>query len=277
MTTDHDVKVHDTEFLRHGDRPLLARVYQPAGDGPFPLVVDVHGGAWTRNDRTNNVDTASYLARHGIVTVSLDFRMPPEAPYPASLADINFGIRWLKAHAREFKGTAGKVGALGTSSGGHQVLLAGMRPFESRYAAIKRPETEGFDATLAFVISGWGVLDPLHRYGMAKQQGKTELVASHDEFWRTEAAMAEGRPMGILERGEQGKIPPAFLIQGTEEEWTSSDQVNQLAAAYRKGGGEAEVAFYEGAGHGFIRGNPQSPSSLKALGDIKTFILKHGV
>lgn len=48
----YDIEVEDIEYLRHGERPLLARVYRPRGKGPFPLIVDVHGGAWCRKNRT---------------------------------------------------------------------------------------------------------------------------------------------------------------------------------------------------------------------------------
>ena len=53
----YDIEVRDVEYLRHADTPLLARVYKPLGKGPFPLIVDVHGGAWCRKDRTSDVAT----------------------------------------------------------------------------------------------------------------------------------------------------------------------------------------------------------------------------
>src|SRR5215212_4877108 len=113
----YEIEVTDVEYLRHGDKPLLARVYQPRGEGPFPLIVDVHGGAWCRKDRMSDVTTDEALARSGAVAVSLDFRMPPEAKYPASLQDINYAVRWCKANAGKFGARADKVALLGVSSG----------------------------------------------------------------------------------------------------------------------------------------------------------------
>src|SRR5690349_16259731 len=49
--TRHEIDVADVEYIRHGDKPLLARVYKPRGAGPFPLVIDLHGGAWCNKDR----------------------------------------------------------------------------------------------------------------------------------------------------------------------------------------------------------------------------------
>src|SRR5438552_16726589 len=120
----HDIVIEDVECQRQGGRALLARLYRPVGTGPYPAVVQVHGGAWTSKDRTDNDFIAKALAESGILVASIDFRMPPEAAYPASLADINLGVRWLKARARQYGSRPGWVGLFGTSSGRHQVLLA---------------------------------------------------------------------------------------------------------------------------------------------------------
>ena len=55
--TRYEIDVKDVEYLRHGDKPLLARIYQPRGAGPFPVIIDLHGGAWTKKDRTSDVAT----------------------------------------------------------------------------------------------------------------------------------------------------------------------------------------------------------------------------
>src|SRR5262245_12818044 len=122
-----EYQVEDLEYQRQNGKPILARLYRPQGKGPFPAVCEVHGGAWTGGDRLNNVDIAKALAADGVVVLSLDFRMPPEAPYPTAVADVNLGIRWLKAHATEFGSTPERVGGLGTSSGGHLLLLNVLR------------------------------------------------------------------------------------------------------------------------------------------------------
>src|SRR5215831_16139580 len=171
----HDVRIEDVEYQRQGGRAVLARLYRPSGIGPFPAALQVHGGAWVNKDRTDNDFMAKALAESGILVASIDFRMPPEAPYPASLADINLATRWLKANAGEYRCRADWVGSFGTSSGGHQALLAALRPDDERYAALWLPDGPAIDARVAFVISGWGVLDPLLRYRLAEAAGNTEL------------------------------------------------------------------------------------------------------
>jgi acetyl esterase len=112
----------DVVYQQQGEREFLARVYQPDGPGPFPTVVDVHGGAWRVGDRHQNAVIHMAMSAAGILVLALDFRQSQDAQYPASILDINLGVRWAKANARTFNGTD-RIGGLGSSSGGHQILL----------------------------------------------------------------------------------------------------------------------------------------------------------
>lgn len=268
--------VRDLVYQRHEGKERLARLYQPAGTGPFPSVVQVHGGAWNSKDRTDGQNAALDFARAGILVLSIDFRNAPEAPYPASLQDINYGIRWLKAHCAEFGSSPERVGAYGTSSGGHQVLLAAIRPDDTRYRALPLPEAPAVDARLAFVISGWGVLSPLDRYNLAKAQGKLDLVKSHETFFRDEETQREATPALAIERGEKVYLPPALVFQGTKDEWTSVELAEKLAGAYRRAGGTMDLLLVEGERHTFVNEHPFAPNSVKTMEAVHAFIKKHG-
>jgi acetyl esterase/lipase len=210
-----EIETRDLEFLRHGDTPLLARLYQPKGAGPFPALIDVHGGAWASGDRLNNAPLDEALARSGIAVLAIDFRMPPAHRYPASIADIHFAIRWLKAHAREFGSRRELMSALGTSSGAHQLLLAALKPRDPRYAGLRLDEAPDEEARLPYIVLCWPISDPLARYRMVKGTGNSRLVEAHDAYWASEAEMAEGNPLLILERGEAiTPLPPAIVVQG---------------------------------------------------------------
>jgi acetyl esterase/lipase len=91
------------------------------GPGPFPAVLEIHGGAWTSGDRTDNGARDEALATAGIVVVAIDFRLGTESPYPASIADVNYATRWLKRHASDFNAFSDPIGGLGFSSGGHMI------------------------------------------------------------------------------------------------------------------------------------------------------------
>src|SRR5258707_13208197 len=150
-----EIEVPDLEYQRVGGAPVLARLYRPIGEGPFPALIEVHGGAWASGDRLNNAPLDEALARSGIVVLAIDFRMPPEHRYPASIADVNLATRWLKAHAGEFGSRRDLVGGLGTSSGGHQLLLSVLKPEDPRYAALPLADAPGEDARLPYLVLCW--------------------------------------------------------------------------------------------------------------------------
>src|SRR5262245_2723237 len=165
----YEIKVEDVEYLRHGGTPLLARLYRPHGPGPFPIMVELHGGAWCRSDRLADKVIHEPLARSGVIVAALDWRQPPVAPYPASFQDIHYGIRWLKARAAELGSRPDLVGSMGNSSGGHQAMLLAMRPFDARYAALPLSvASPAPDATVRCVILCSPVIDPIGRYRYAK-------------------------------------------------------------------------------------------------------------
>jgi acetyl esterase/lipase len=274
--SSYEFLLKDIVYQRAGGKERLARLYQPAGTGPFPAVLQVHGGAWNAKNRTDGQNAALNLAEAGIVVLAVDFRNGPEAPYPASLQDINYGIRWLKAHAGEFGSSAGQVGAYGTSSGGHQILLAAIRPDDPRYRALPLTEAPDVDAKLAFVVSGWGVLFPLERYKLAKAKGDEKLAQDHDRFFGSEDAQIEATPALIIERGEKVYLPPALVFQGTKDQWTTVELAQRFAADYRKAGGNIDLLLLDGARHTFLNEHPFDPNSVKALNTMIAFIKQQG-
>ena len=267
-----DFGVRDVVYQRHGGVPRLARIYQPAGAGPFPVVVLVHGGAWNSKDRTDGQYTALELANNGVVVVAIDFRNAPEAPYPASLQDINLAVRWAKANAKSFRSSPDRVGLYGTSSGGHQALLAAIRPDDPRYRALALENAPSVDAKVAFVIAGWAVLYPWDRLQLAKAQGKADMIKSHATFFKDEATHLEATPTLILERGEPVDLPPAMQFQGTADEWTSVAQAERLLAAYRARGGEMMLHLAEGERHTYLNEHPFIPNSVTTFAALVAFV-----
>jgi acetyl esterase/lipase len=262
-TRDYDVE--DVEYLRHGDKPLLARVFIPHGEGPFPALVECHGGAWCLSNRLTERLRHEAMASQGIVSIALDFRSGNEDPYPASVADINYAVRWAKANARKLKTRPDLVGLSGQSSGGHLAMLVAMRPHDPRYAAIPVPGAT-HDAGVRCVVMSWPVINPLSRYRHAKRslgspnpaEWPKSIIPRHDSYWGSEANMAEGNPMLALERGEKVETPPAIWFQGqgdtvhdykdVESDFPGNEP-QRFVANYRKAGGEIALEYIDAERH----------------------------
>jgi acetyl esterase len=271
--TRYEIESADVEYLRHGAQALQARIYRPKGKGPFPAVVEAHGGAWTSGDRLNNQALDEGVARRGIIVVALDFRMPPDGPYPAGIADMNFGVRWLKARAATLGSRPDLVGGLATSSGAHQLLLNALKPRDPRYAVLPFTGAPPGDASLAYIALCWPIVDPLARYRMAKERGVERLVQAHDSYFLGgEASMEEGNPQRLVERGEKLLLPPAIYIQGTADDNVTPDMAERFVASYRRAGGAVELHKYDGQPHTFIAKDPNSAASLDAIDKIADFI-----
>mgnify|MGYP003312504128 CR=1 FL=1 len=281
-TQTFDVDIADLEYLRHGDTPLLLRLFKPKGDGPFPIMLELHGGAWVRGDRLNGNAANEAMAKNGVIVAALDFRT--QVPYPASLADIHYAVRWAKTQAASWNGNPDRIGAMGTSSGAHQAMLLGMRPNDPRYAALPGPEGAGdVDGTLDCVIMVSPVIDPLGRYLYAKglrqdctpPSGMGERTpAMHEQYWVTEEAMAEGAPARILEGGEKTAQPPTLALRRSYEAAHPRPDFDEFIEQYRKAGGPIVVTIFEGEGEGLLS-NLSSDVAKQTLEEMTEFVYKH--
>lgn len=287
-TQSRVLEVQDVEYLRHGDKPLLARVFKPQGRGPFPAIVQVHGGAWCEMDRQRDSALDISVALSGVVVVAIDFRMPPAVFYPAPLADINYAVRWLKMRAGELGTRADLVGIMGTSSGGHQAMLTALRPRDPRYAAIALPgSATSLNADVRCAVLCYPVLNPVERFQYAKalandssdfaQWYSKRQVPRNLQYWQTEEAMSEGSPVLIMERGEPVHKPPVLWVQSTGDKAHPRSSNEQFVALYRKAGGVAETELFEEKEADFLTFDPSSPAARGATTRITEFIHRHVV
>lgn len=268
-----EIDVEDVTYLKHGEKVLLARLYKPRGEGPFPVMIDLHGGAWCNGDRTNDTVLSEALARSGVLVAAIDFRMPPDAAYPGSLADINYAVRWVRANAAKLKARPDRIGYVGISSGGHQGMLAAMRPDDARYASIATSDVPKGDARVQCVVLCWPVIDPLGRYRYGKEAlakggdypaNLKNVIPLHDVFWGSEAQMEEGSPPAILERGEAVEMPPVLYVQGDADRMHPRPHLERFVELYRRRGGSVDLVLYPGEVEGFVTREARSEANKRA-------------
>jgi len=271
-TKKFDIKISETEFRRAPKRVLMARVYQPQGNGPFPVLLDLHGGAWNNKDRGANAMMDESLARSGILVVAIDLTRAPEAPYPSSVQDANYGVRWLKHKAREWNGAPETIGALGSSSGGHEIELCAMRPRDPYYSVHKLAEAPELDATLNYVATRSPVSNPYARFLNAEQLGREEMVRNTKTYFNPWDTIHEGNPQEILDRAEKMTLPPLLIMQGELDDNVRPAVQQKFAESYRAAGGECQYEVFSGCEHLWI--DEPGPQTDRAHEMVKAFIAR---
>lgn len=280
----HEVRVHDAEYARRGAVPLLARVYRPATRGPWPALVDVHGGAWCYCDRTIDVTFAWALASSGMVVVSLDFRQGGEHPFPASVRDVLSGVRFVHRERAALDASDEPLGIIGGSSGGHLALLAAICPDEPEF----REQEDGHadvPATVGYALPLWPIADPLARYrylepllrGFEPRDDDplfepSRLREAHEAHFGDEAAMSRASIPRILRAREHQRLPPIWVAHPEHDRNVTLGMTEELVAAYRAAGGDAELEVFRGVGHAFA--NYPGEAAERCVERMRDFIAR---
>jgi acetyl esterase/lipase len=267
------VKVGEVEYRRTAKgRSLLARVYQPQGKGPFPMVLDLHGGAWSGKDRYANEPMSRAVAESGVVVAAIDMTLAAESPYPASVQDAHYAVRWLKWQAANFNGDPATLGMIGSSTGGHIAELVMMRPRDARYGAIPLPQAPSLDASVLWVAVRSPISDPWARYQQAQKMKRENLIkASHAWFvpWET---IHEANPQEMLERKEALTLRPMLIMQGELDDNVLPAVQEKFAATYRAAGGDCRYELFAKCEHEWT-GRP-GPMTDRAHEMVRQFIAR---
>ncbi len=198
------------DYATFGERKVAMDVFVPEGDGPFPGVLLVHGGGWIGGQRQAFERFAVELAKRDYVVGNIDYRLATEAKFPGAVLDCKAAVRWLRAHADEYRLDPDRIGGVGGSAGGHltgMVATTGHDPEKFEEAQ----NSPGQSAALqAAVLMGAGV-DQVSRVKEAKNQRIENCVIFFGaEFSENPDIYAQGSP--ITHVSEQ--TPPLLFLDG---------------------------------------------------------------
>ena len=268
-----DVAVSDVELRRNAaGRMLMARIYQPKGTGPFPTVLDLHGGAWNRKDRFAEEPMDRALAASGLLVVAVDMTLAPEAPYPACVADANWSVRWLKTKAASWNGDVSKIGLYGSSSGGHVAELLAMRPRDPRYTSIPLAGAPDVDAAVAWVAMRSPISNTFARYENAERRRNESMMNYNKVFFSPWDTIHEANPQEILERGETVALVPFLIMQGALDDNVLPEMQEKFVNTYKAAGGACDYRLFEGSVHEWVAA--AGPQTDKARDVVKEFIAR---
>jgi acetyl esterase/lipase len=268
-----ELEVSEVEFRRNSaGRMLMARIYQPKGPGPFPTILDLHGGAWNGKNRKAEEPMDRALASSGLLVVAIDMTLAPEAPYPACVQDANYGVRWLKANATKWNGDTSKIGIYGSSSGGHVAELIAMRPLDPRYSAIPLEAAPNLDATVAFIATRSPISNTVARYENAEKHNRAGMIKNNKTFFNPWETIHESNPQEILDREEKIAFVPFLIMQGALDDNMPPEAQEKFAKSYKAAGGNIEFHLFENSVHEWVA--EEGPNTDKARETVKQYVAR---
>jgi acetyl esterase/lipase len=246
-STAQSVREHkDVVYATVDGKPLALDLYLPA-PGDAPLLVWVHGGAWSQGTKAQ---FPRHFLEHGIATASIDFRQSTEARFPAQLHDIKAAMRFLRARARTYGYRAEKIAIAGSSSGGHLAALAGVTGGQ-----------QDLEGTLGAHLHESSAVQAIVSYFGASNL--TTILAQSTPFGLNMRRPALVRLLGALpdEAGELARSaspvthvdrldPPLFLLHGDQDPQMPINQAHELHGAYERLGLDVQFRVVHGAAHG---------------------------
>ncbi len=244
--------LRDVDYGGEGKRSQMLDLFVPktdAADKPLPLIVWIHGGAWLGGSK-ENFPALRFLSS-GYAVASLNYRLSPEAIFPAQIEDCKGAIRYLRANAAKNNIDPNRIAVWGSSAGGHLVALVGtsgdVKELEGKVGGNLEVSSR-----VQAVCDWFGPTDFM-------EIGKSPSNMKHNEPTSPESKLIGG---AILENKDKcakaspityvNKDNPPFLIMhGDADPLVPLNQSELLNAALKKAGVDVTFEVIKGAGHGF--------------------------
>lgn len=245
----------DVTYGDAGDRPLRLDIYEPEGARRGTAAILVHGGGWVQGSKSMLAEHARQLARDGFTVFVPEYRLTPEAPWPAQIHDVKRAIRWVRSQAGAFGFDPGKIVLQGHSAGAHLVLLAAGAPDDPR---LDPPEGHGgVSAAAAAVVAVYPPV--LFHLGEIRPSGSLRAGALAGADVSEEAA-ALASPINHVGPG----LPPVMLLHGDTDKVVPVSASLRYAERVREAGGKVDAHIFSGLPHGFAN-HPEMRPMLMAM------------
>jgi acetyl esterase/lipase len=223
------VRVHShLSYAEAGKRNLLD-IYHPyePREGGYPVLLQVHGGAWMIGEKEQQAQPLMFhLAQRGWLCVAINYRLSPQAAFPAHIIDVKKAIAWVRENIREYGGNPDFIAITGGSAGGHLSSLAALTPNRAEW----QPEFEEVDTTVQAAVPFYGIYDFLDRYEVRADMSMEDMIADrvmqctveeNRELWDN------GSPMSHV----NADAPPMFVIQGTHDSLVWVEEAETFVSA----------------------------------------------
>lgn len=235
----------DIEYARPNGYSLLLDLYLPDADSrkAVPVVVWVHGGGWKNGSKENS--KAAWLAKEGFAVVSINYRLTDVAQWPAQINDCREAVRWVRRNASVFGFDPDRIGAWGSSAGGHLVALMGTLPY---------PENESVSSRVRAVCDWYGPTELLTMPPNNVGDGRTEEDVANSNGAKLLGCTVKDCPELAKKASAYYNVSPddaPFLIMhGDEDPGVPIQQSIQFHERLLKAGVPSQFEIVKGAGHG---------------------------
>lgn len=235
------INLLNTVYSSPGGVDLKLDFVRPAGDGPFPLVVCVHGGGWRAGSHTEYKDFQKHMAALGYATASVQYRFAPKHTFPAPLDDVNNAIKFLVDGREKYRVDPARVGLLGGSAGGHLSLLAGL-PEHKDWKVLAIVNVAGPTDLRVFQSTKAG--DAALKGAVTRDSSEllADLLGTPD---RKADVYATASPVTLVRKGG----PAVLTLHGDADDIVPISQAELLHAALKKVGVDETLMRIPGGGH----------------------------
>ncbi len=225
--------------------PLRLRIYRPHGNGPFPLLVFLHGSGFV----LCSLDTHDGMCRNlcagaGCVVVSVDYRLAPEHKFPAPLDDCLFATRWAVEHAADFSADADRVALAGDSAGGNLAAATALRIRDEGGPAL-RGQLLIYPVTDYYTPGTRSYRDNAEGYGLTR-----DTMIWFWDHYLADPAEAANPYASPLRAATVARLPPALVV--TAEFDPLRDEGEDYAARLSAAGVPVRTSRWDGMNHGFF-------------------------
>lgn len=218
---------------------------KPANSGPLPVVVFVHGGGWQNGDKRRGRTLMPFVESGKYAGVSIGYRLSDEATWPAQIHDCKAAIRWIKANAKKYNLDPKRIGATGTSAGGHLVAMLGTTgDLTSLEGSLG--EHSDLSSRVACVVDQYGPTDLLTMGGRHNDPESPESKLVGGPLQDRKDVARNASPTTHVSSDDA----PFLLIHGKDDPVVPFNQSELLAAALKKADVEAVLVPVTGGGHG---------------------------
>ena len=245
-------------YAERDSGPMKADVYVPRGDGPFPGVLVVHGGAWRMGSRSQLGGVAQLLAEHGFTAVAISYRLAPQYKFPAQIDDCKSAVRWMRSNAAAWKIDPEHIGGFGYSAGAHLVSLLGTTSPEDGLEGVSEAATLPSTRLQAIAAGGapcdFRPLPPDEDFLAFWLGGSRGTMPEQYRLASPAAFITADDPPFFFFHGENDQLVPlmsptqmqrALAAAGVSAELYTVPKLGHLACCMDRGAIERSVAFLE--------------------------------